>query len=127
MGPLFSPALRNRIALASALVALLALGGCATRPVNPPITQADPSTGYRLATRQAHFKDQETFVIPTRYALTSMPSGCRVPPRLDRARRIVVFVVNSVAAPPTQWDESKSAPAIVSTLVQASGVLKPNY
>jgi NTE family protein len=31
----------------------LFLGGCATRPVNPPITQADPRSGYRLETRQA--------------------------------------------------------------------------
>ena len=30
------------------------LGGCATRPVNPPITQADPSSGYRFEVRQAH-------------------------------------------------------------------------
>jgi NTE family protein len=45
-----------------ALAALLALGGCATRPVNPPITAAVPDAGYRFATRQAHFKDQETLV-----------------------------------------------------------------
>ena len=31
----------------------LLLGGCATRPVNPPITQTDPRTGYRFETRQA--------------------------------------------------------------------------
>ena len=31
----------------------LLLGGCATRPVNPPITQTDPRAGYRLETRQA--------------------------------------------------------------------------
>jgi NTE family protein len=43
--------------------ALLALGGCATRPVNPPITHADPAAGYRLATRQANFKNPETLVI----------------------------------------------------------------
>jgi NTE family protein len=35
-------------------VSLLALAGCATRPVNPPITQVHPDQGYRLATRQAH-------------------------------------------------------------------------
>jgi NTE family protein len=29
------------------------LVGCASRPVNPPITQTDPSTGYRFETRQA--------------------------------------------------------------------------
>ena len=40
--------------------ALLVLGGCATRPVNPPITHADPGTGYRFVTRQPYFKDPET-------------------------------------------------------------------
>ena len=35
------------------LAALLLLGGCASRPVNPPITQTDPRTGYRFETRQA--------------------------------------------------------------------------
>lgn len=42
---------------------ILFLGGCATRPVNTPIMQADPHTGYRLTTRQEHFKDQDTLVI----------------------------------------------------------------
>jgi NTE family protein len=32
---------------------LLLLGGCASRPVNPPIAHTDPHTGYRLETRQA--------------------------------------------------------------------------
>jgi NTE family protein len=53
---------RLTILIPVALVLLL-LGGCATRPVNPPITQADPDTGYRLATRQVHFKDQDSLVI----------------------------------------------------------------
>jgi NTE family protein len=44
-------------------VALFALSGCATRPINPPITEANPHVGYRLATRQLHFKDQETLII----------------------------------------------------------------
>ena len=35
------------------LALLLLLGGCATRPVNPPITQTDPRTGYRFEARQA--------------------------------------------------------------------------
>src|SRR5438045_3317329 len=34
-------------------VVLLLLGGCATRPVNPPIAHADPRAGYRFETRQA--------------------------------------------------------------------------
>jgi NTE family protein len=55
----------NRLSMLmpAALLLLLSLGGCATRPVNPPITQANPDTGYRLATRQAYFKDQDTLVV----------------------------------------------------------------
>lgn len=43
--------------------ALLVLSACATRPINASITQADPDAGYRLTTRQAYFKDQDTLVI----------------------------------------------------------------
>ncbi len=47
-----------------ALLALvLLLGGCATRPVNPPLTQADPNVGYTFQSRQKHFKSQENLVI----------------------------------------------------------------
>ena len=52
-----------RPTLIVALAALLALAGCATRPINSPITQADPGEGYRLQTRQVHFKDPESLVI----------------------------------------------------------------
>jgi len=45
------------------LIALLALAGCATRPINPPITTVDPDAGYRIETRQVHFKHPETLVI----------------------------------------------------------------
>jgi len=38
-------------ALSALFAASLVLGGCATRPVNPPITQVDPTTGYRFETR----------------------------------------------------------------------------
>ncbi len=41
----------------------LALGGCATRPVNPPITEVDPEAGYTFQTRQKHFKSQENLVV----------------------------------------------------------------
>ena len=37
----------------SVLFGLSLLAGCASRPVNPPITQTDLRTGYRLETRQA--------------------------------------------------------------------------
>jgi hypothetical protein len=38
-------------ALSALFVASLVFGGCATRPVNPPITQVDPNIGYRFETR----------------------------------------------------------------------------
>ncbi len=54
---------RNPLLPILALASLLLLGGCATRPINPPITQADPSSGYRFETRQAHAKDTDNLVI----------------------------------------------------------------
>jgi NTE family protein len=55
----------SRLLLRSAVVlaALLTVAGCATRPINPPITQVEPGTGYRLATRQAYFKEPDTLVM----------------------------------------------------------------
>jgi NTE family protein len=49
--------------LAACCVALLALGGCTTRPVNPPITQADPNAGYRFETRMAGSEKKPNLVI----------------------------------------------------------------
>ena len=48
--------------LSFSLLALV-LGGCASRPVNPPITQADPRSGYRLETRQAEVKNKNNMVV----------------------------------------------------------------
>ncbi len=50
--------------MASALLLLL-LGGCATRPVNPPITSTDPKAGYRFEVRQQqnNRSDKENLVI----------------------------------------------------------------
>ena len=45
------------------LASLLLLGGCATRPINPPITQTDPSAGYRFETRQARDRNKDNLVI----------------------------------------------------------------
>jgi NTE family protein len=42
---------------------LVALAGCATRPVNPPITEASADAGYTFQTRQKHFKSEENLVI----------------------------------------------------------------
>jgi NTE family protein len=55
---------RLRVPALLALLLLL-LGGCATapRPVNPPITQADPRSGYRFEARQAADKDKENLVV----------------------------------------------------------------
>jgi NTE family protein len=49
--------------LGVALIALL--GGCASRPINPPITQADPAAGYRYDVHQSRAKDsaKEAMVI----------------------------------------------------------------
>ena len=44
-------------------VLVLALGGCATRPVNPPITHVDPNTGYRFEVRQARMTDKDDLII----------------------------------------------------------------
>jgi NTE family protein len=49
--------------LATSVVALLGLGGCATRPINPPITHVDPGVGYRFQSRLQHFKDKEDIVV----------------------------------------------------------------
>jgi NTE family protein len=45
------------------VAALLVMGGCATRPTNPPITLADATAGYRFETRLANAKDKEDLVI----------------------------------------------------------------
>ena len=54
---------RMRGFLPAALVALIGLGGCATRPVNPPITKVDPDAGYTFQSREKHFKSPDTLVI----------------------------------------------------------------
>src|SRR6266568_8551711 len=53
----------SRVLFLLSLATLLLLGGCATRPINPPLTQADPSTGYRFETRQAHANDKDNLVV----------------------------------------------------------------
>ena len=42
---------------------LLLLGGCASRPVNPPIAHADPKAGYRFETHQAQVENKGNLVI----------------------------------------------------------------
>ncbi|MFO1303225.1 MAG: patatin-like phospholipase family protein [Burkholderiales bacterium] len=53
----------RKIVTWSCITALVALAGCATRPVNPPIAKADPSVGYTFQTRQQHFKNPEILVV----------------------------------------------------------------
>ena len=43
--------------------ALLCLVGCASRPINQPITSIDERTGYRFETMHAKAEDQENLVV----------------------------------------------------------------
>jgi NTE family protein len=54
-----------RLPLSLLLPLVLLLGGCATapRPINPPIKEADPRSGYRFETRQANVTDKENLVV----------------------------------------------------------------
>jgi NTE family protein len=52
-------------------------------------------------------------------------SGIGTP--LDRVRRIVVFVVNSLSSPPTNWDEHENPPGTVEILIRAAGVPIDHY
>jgi NTE family protein len=45
------------------LALLLFLGGCATRPINAPITQVDVDRGYTFQNRQKYFKGQDNLVV----------------------------------------------------------------
>ena len=47
----------------AALAVLFISGGCATRPVNLPITKADPAVGYTFHNRQKLFRNQDNLVI----------------------------------------------------------------
>ena len=53
----------NRSVSGLLIVATLVCAACATRPVNPPISQVDPQAGYRFTTRAQHFKDKQNLVV----------------------------------------------------------------
>jgi len=53
----------NRLASLLALAALLLLGACATRPVNPPITHVEPDGGYRYATRKDRLANRDDTIV----------------------------------------------------------------
>jgi NTE family protein len=50
-----------------------------------------------------------------------------VPTPIDHVRRIVVFVVNSISTPKTQWDKSESPPGTIEILLKAAGVPIDHY
>src|SRR5437773_10928783 len=41
------------------VVVVMLLGGCATRPINPPIDQVELNKGYRFDTRWGHRRDYD--------------------------------------------------------------------
>jgi NTE family protein len=49
------------------------------------------------------------------------PHNLGVETPLDTARRIVVFVVNSLSSPPTDWDKHERSPGTLNVLLQATG------
>ena len=50
-----------------------------------------------------------------------------LPTPLDHVRRIIVFVVNSLSSPPTNWDESENPPGTLDILLKATGVPIDHY
>ena len=44
-----------------------------------------------------------------------------LPTQLDGAKRIIIFVVNSLSSPPTNWDESYSPPGTTDILLKSAG------
>ena len=50
-----------------------------------------------------------------------------LPTPLDHVRRIIVFVVNSLSSPPTNWDESETPPGTIDILLKATGVPIDHY
>jgi NTE family protein len=50
-----------------------------------------------------------------------------VPTVLDHVRRIVVFVVNSLSTPPTDWDQTEAPPGMLNVLLKATGIPIDHY
>jgi hypothetical protein len=79
-----------RVSALLILCTLLALGGCATRPVNAPIAEFRPNKGYQFETRRQDFKDRENLVTlafsggGTRAAAFSYGVGQRGPARIHQ-------------------------------------------
>jgi NTE family protein len=49
------------------------------------------------------------------------------PTPLDHYRRIVVFIVNSLSSPATDWDQSPAAPGEIALLIKATGIPIDHY
>jgi len=46
---------------------------------------------------------------------------------LDHARRLALFIVNSLSTPPLDWDQKRGAPGTLAVLLQATGVPIDHY
>ena len=64
----------SRLIGSSLLALLFLLGGCATRPINPPITQIDVDTRIPFQNRQKHSRARTTWSsLPSRAAARELP------------------------------------------------------
>ena len=52
-------------------------------------------------------------------------AGQRTP--LDHVRRVIIFVVNSLSIPSTQWNKSENPPGTIDILIKAAGVPIDRY
>jgi NTE family protein len=50
-----------------------------------------------------------------------------LPSPLDHAKRLAVFIVNSLSTPPLDWDQKRGAPGTIEVLLQATGVPIDHY
>lgn len=54
-------------------------------------------------------------------------AGTGVPTPLDHAKRIIVFIVNSLSTPKLNWDKSESPPSTLNVLLKAAGTPIDHY
>ena len=59
----FTRVLRLRMPMFAGVAAMVLLAGCATRPINPPVTDASLEKGYTFQTRQKYFKNPDNLVV----------------------------------------------------------------
>ena len=137
----------SAVPLALSPVTLNNYGGtCNFTP--PPIFQAftDPATAPRPAARaMSHLNDLESFNDSAKRPYIHLVDGgladnlgmrgvlealeelealrlIHMQTPLDKVRRIIVFVVNSLSTPKTNWDESERPPNDLVILLKATGV-----